>query len=359
MTTYILRRVIYSFILLILSATLIFFIVHATPGSPYARMINEMVERWSPQRLSAIPNSHWERLDALLALDQPVYVRYLNWLKGIGTGNMGVSWSIAPGQSTVAMVVARLPYSLALILPTVLLSILIAAPLGLYSAARRYTNSEFLITILTFLGVAMPTFWIGMLLIGIFSSDLRLLPFGGVAGQDMPGDLIDVLSRWVTFGTANPELAGSETLVFVDGVKHLILPVITLSILLVARWSRMMRASTLEVLGQDYIRTAHAKGVRWFGLTFKHVLRNSLIPLITMMTLDIPMLLTGSFMVEIVFSWPGLGRLYIDSLRVGDWPLLVALLVGYAYMIIMAMLAADMVYMLVDPRIRFAHWKAE
>ena len=356
MLHYAMRRLAYSLLLLFLVATAIFFILHLTPGSPYERIVRELAER-SPQALAKIPDSHWQRLNALYALDRPIHERYFTWIANVFRGRFGETWSVAAGQSVFAVIGSRLPYTLLLMLAASLLAFILAVPLGVYSAVHQYEDADFIITTASYLGIAMPTFWFGYLLIAIFSGALNWLPYGGVASREVAaagGDITTLFGRIFSLGLANRQIAGQEGRIFVDGVKHLILPTVTLSLLFAARWLRIVRSSILEILGQDYIRATRAKGVPERLVLLKHGLRNGLIPLITLMALDIPTLFAGSFITENVFMWPGIGRLFVDGLKGADWPLLHGLLMVNTFLIVAANLVVDLLYHVIDPRIGYA-----
>lgn len=350
MIVYTLRRVIYAFVLLFFAATAIFFIVYSVPGSPYDRIIREIIENSPPNKLLSMSN--FERLDNLLGLNQSVPIRYFYWIRNIFTGNFGESWSVVLGQPVFSVILKRIPYTLILMFSAILLSLAVAVPAGLYSALRPYTDGDLILTAMSFFGMAMPSFWLGLLLISIFSNTLGWLPYTGVVSNDMPGDIITLIGRVLSLGLANRQIAGQEGVILIDGLKHLILPTVTLSVVLATRWSRFIRMSFLEVLHQDYIRAARAKGASERAIIFKHALRNGFIPVITIMALDIPMLFTGSFVTEIVFGWPGIGRLYMNSISLVDWPLLHGLLIVNAFLIILANLIADILYGIIDPRVK-------
>jgi peptide/nickel transport system permease protein len=213
-----------------------------------------------------------------------------------------------------------------------------------------------MLTGLSFFGLAMPSFWFGIVLISIFFMGLGWLPLGGIVSREYAehGDIIAAMGRLATFGLTNQQAAGYEVQLIGDGIKHLILPSVTLALVSIARWSRFVRAAILDVLGSDYIRTAHAYGVPRSTVIHKHVLRNALIPLITVVALDIPALFTGTIIVESVFAWPGIGRLYLDGLRRIDWPLLQGLLIVNTLLIVVSNFIADLAYAVADPRIRYS-----
>jgi peptide/nickel transport system permease protein len=353
MGVYILRRFLYSILLIFFSLSLIFFLVSALPGSPFDRMRADMAARRS-SLAPIIPDSHWARLEALLGLDRPLHERYFAWIQNMVTGDLGTSWSVNFGASVVDIIFSRLPYTLLLLFVSVLFSFLAAIPLGLYSALNPYSEGDFLLTFLSFFGMCMPTFWIGSLLLSTFSIGLDWLPYSGVVTQSLidKGDIIKLLGRVLSLGNAYPQMAGYEFEILWDGLKHLILPTFALSLYSIARWSRYMRSSVLEVLRQDYVTTARAKGLPKWRVISRHVIRNSLVPIITILALDIPVLFTGSFVTEVVFSWPGLGRLFMDSMRQNDSPMLMGLLVIFTYLIIFSNFFADILHAGIDPRIK-------
>lgn len=231
---------------------------------------------------------------------------------------------------------------------------MVAIPFGIYSAIRPYSDGDIFVTIFSFFGMAMPNFWVGLILISLFRFTLDWLPASGGFSIGYPGNMFDVLNRIFTMGTTHPEVAGMESEIFADGIKHLILPTITLSLYLIARWSRFVRTAMLEVIHMEYIRTAWAKGLSEWGIIIRHVLRAGLVPLITVITLDFPKLFTGTFIIEIVFSWPGIGRIYIDGLKSADWPLLQGLLMINAVMYVGANFLADILSAVIDPQIKLS-----
>jgi len=351
---YAVRRIIYAILLLFIATNVIYFVVHSIPGNPYDRIIKEMAEL-NPKKLEKIPDSHWAQLSSLYGLDKPLYVQYYTWILNVFSGKFGETWSIAVGQDVFKVIMTRAPYTLILMAAAILISLVIAIPAGIYSAVHQYSNGDFYITFLSYFGIAMPNFWFGILMITIFANALGWLPTGGVVSQEFSdkGDILTVIGRALSLGYLNEQISGYEWKILVDGIKHMIMPVVVLSLLLTARWSRFMRSSMLEVLKQDYVRTARAKGAPGWVVFIRHCLRNSLIPLITVVALDIPLLFAGSFIIENVFTWPGIGRLYVESLKSADWPLLHGLLIVNAALIIFANLIADFIYPVIDPRIKY------
>jgi len=349
MRTFILRRLIQSVVVLLFISALIYFILNLVPGGPF-----DLLKVGNPR----ITQAHIERLNALLGLDKPIYERYFLWLNNVIHGNFGQSWTTAPGRAVAQLILYRLPYTLLLIGVSTLISISIGIPIGIYSAVRQYSWADYLVTVLAFFGTSMPTFWFGIMMIIAFAVTLNLFPTGGVAESqlalDFQGDIISVIGRVITLGRANPQIAGHELTLFIDGLKHLVLPATVLSLFNMAAWSRYARSSMLEVLRQDYMRTARAKGVRERVVILKHGLRNALIPIITIIALAIPGLFTGAIITETIFAWPGMGRLFFDGLNQVDWPLVQGILVITALLVVFSNLLADVLYAVVDPRIQYS-----
>jgi peptide/nickel transport system permease protein len=217
---------------------------------------------------------------------------------------------------------------LVLVATAFVFSLIIAIPLGVLSSVRQYSFFDYVATFFSFVAYSIPVFWAGLMAQLLFSVKLGWLPVAGMYTEGVP---------W-TFG---------------DAVKHLILPAVVLGLGLVAGWSRYLRSSMLEVLQLDYLRTARAKGASTRDVVLKHALRNAVVPLVTVMALDIPLLFTGALIVEIVFSWPGEGRLFYDSLQSRDYPVLMGVLLISAFIILFSNLLADMVYGVLNPRVRY------
>jgi peptide/nickel transport system permease protein len=200
----------------------------------------------------------------------------------------------------------------------------------------------------------MPTFWTGLMAVAIFAVGLGWLPTGGVRAVGSEGDIVEALGRVLSFGKLHPELAGKEGMLIVDGLRHLALPVCILAFFNLAGWSRYTRTSMLEVLRQDYMRTARAKGLRERVVILKHGLRNALIPLITILALTIPGLIGGAIITETIFSWPGMGLMTINAIANADWPVVQGLLVIQAFLVVFSNLIGDISYAVVDPRIQYS-----
>jgi peptide/nickel transport system permease protein len=316
---YLIRRLAEMVVLMLFISALVYAILSFVPGGPL-----DMLVFGNPR----ITPAELKRLEEMLGLNQPLHIRYFDWLGGIVQGDWGSSWGIAYGRPVTEVILSRLPNTLTLMVLSVLLSIIIAVPIGIYSAIRQYSWADYFVTSLSFFGMSMPTFWFGIMLIVIFAVGLGWLPTGGVTEFGKEGDIV-------------------------NRVRHLILPVTVLSLFNVATWSRFVRSSMLEVLRQDYMRTARAKGLLENVVVIKHGLRNALIPVLTMLALEIPNLFSGAIITENVFSWPGMGRLFFDAVMAADWPVVQGLVVITAFLVLASNLVADISYAVVDPRIRY------
>src|SRR5574341_1359413 len=264
--------------------------------------------------------------------------------RGVLFGDFGLSWRLLRDRPVSDLILGRLPKTLQLTVIATCLSLVIAIPLGIYSAIHQYSRFDYLFTTLAFLGVSMPTFFFGILFILLFSILLKNAGWPYLP----PGSSVAVRAYTITWlGTLQPET-------WLDAALHTILPVSVLTIANVAGFSRFVRGSMLEVLRQDYIRTARAKGLQEPLVIFRHALRNALIPFITIFVFAIPALFSGAIITESIFSWPGMGRLFLLALNESDYPVAMALLFITAILTVFATLLADLLYLVVDPRIRYA-----
>jgi peptide/nickel transport system permease protein len=364
MTTFIARRIIQSLVLLFFISALIYAILNLVPGGPF-----DMLRTQNPR----ITQSQIDRLNALLGLDKPLFPgyycpkiageqqpcrfdqgRYVRWLWAVMQGDFGKSWTVQSGVPVLEIIKYRLGYTLLLMFLAQGLSVLIAIPIGIYSAVHQYSLTDYVVTGVAFFGQSMPTFWTGLLTLSFFSVALNAFPTGGVKTTGMPGDIIEALSRLITFGTTHPELSGREIEVIQDGLWHVALPAAVLIYFYVAGWIRYTRSAMLEVLRQDYMRTARAKGLMENLVILKHGLRNALIPLITLLALSIHGLFTGAIITETIFSWPGMGRQLIDAITGVDWPVVQGILVISSVLVVFSNLLSDILYAVVDPRIKYS-----
>lgn len=315
MKTYVLRRLLGAIPLLLAISAICFGLMHAAPGGPLARMMEN--PRVRPEDIEAMRKN--------LGLDKPVPVQYAMWIGRSVRGDFGDSY--VTGQPVMAMIRERLPATLELMLTAFTFSLILGIGIGVVTGLRRATRVDYAATLLAFVGISLPVFWLGLMAQVVFGLWLDWLP---VTGRMTTGD-------------------GS----FLDRLHHLVLPVLVLSLLYVSSWSRYMRGTLIEVLSQDYIRTARAKGLSGRAVVFKHAVRNALIPVVTVMCLQIPGLFTGAIITEAIFAWPGMGRLFYDGIQKGDYPRLMAILMISSALIVLFNLVADILYGILDPRISY------
>ncbi len=266
--------------------------------------------------------------------------------RGILRLDFGWSWKLAIGQPVMDLLKSRLGNTLILMTSATVFSLIIAIPIGIYSGVHQYSGTDYAVTTFAFFGSAMPVFWFGLMLILLFAHffkqwGLPYMPTGGtvLVREGQPGSVEAILN--ISKGS------------LADRLVHIVLPVFMLSLLYMAGWSRYMRSSMLEVLRQDYVRTARAKGLIERVVIAKHALRNALIPIITIVVFQLPGIFGGAILTETVFSYPGIGRLYFEALGQSDWPVVMSILFIQAILVVVATLLGDVLYTVVDPRIRF------
>jgi peptide/nickel transport system permease protein len=322
MIAYLTRRLLQSALLLFLLSIAFFLLVHAMPGGPEAVL-------FSPR----MPQSVRLQLRHDYGLDQPLPLQYVSWLKNVAVGNFGNSFS--DGQLVLPEIAGRVPATLELFAGAMSFALVMALLLGVISAVRRYSLTDYFITILAYFGISMPLFFFGLILQQTFGVKLGWLP---------------------PFGQQTCDIYGCNSLMdyITDYGSHLILPSIVLSLLFIASWSRYLRSSMINVLEQDYVRTARAKGLSARVVFFRHALRNALIPFVTQVAIDFGLIVGGATITENVFAWPGLGRLFYTSLTARDFPILEAMLLMTSASVILFNLLADVVYGIIDPRIRLS-----
>lgn len=308
---------------LFLGVALVTFAVLSLVGDPFAQML--VNPRIRPEDI--------ERLKHAWGFDLPWYLRFFKWFWSMITGNWGVS--IFAGGKLVSELVRRaIMWTLRFSVASLILSFVVAVPIGIYSALHQYTLFDYTFTFFAFFGMSMPTFWFGFILMMIFGLRLGWLPIGGVM---TPGiETAPFIMR------------------FLDQAKYMILPVIVLSLFSMGSWMRYARSSMLEVIRQDYLRTARAKGLPERVVVVKHALRNALIPIVTLLGLSIPGIISGATITETVFGIPGMGRLTIDAMLSNDYPVAMVCLLLESVLLIFGNLIADLLYAVVDPRIRYS-----
>jgi peptide/nickel transport system permease protein len=322
---YLLRRLLGAIPLLLGVLTLIFFIIHLAPGDPTARYFNPNVP---PEVIAQMREN--------LGLDEPVYVQYFKWISAFIQGDFGYSFAYLRPISEILPGV--LWNTLQLMLVAIAIIFIVGMLIGIVQAVKQYSATDNALTFGALFFYSMPTFWFALMLVLLFS--LKASQWGWPV-QFPASQMTSVGYEFLPFW----EKAG-------DRIMHLILPAVALGIGAAAGVARYMRGSMLEVIHQDYIRTARAKGLSERTVIFKHALRNALIPIITLLGLYLPVLISGSVLIETIFAWPGMGRLIVDAIFQRDYPLVMATSFVAAVMVILGNLLADVLYAVVDPRIR-------
>lgn len=317
MGRYVLRRLVQAVPLLFAITLLSFALMKAAPGGPLS------IYRENPE---FDPNDLAE-LETQLGLHDPIPVQYVKWVGNLVTLDWGYSY--VTHEPVVQRIWQRLPNTLYLMLSAYVLTLLIAIPIGVLAAVRQYSWYDHLASAGAFFGISMPVFWFGLLMILTFAVNLRWLPTSGMATVGADFDLVDRL-------------------------RHLAMPALVLALVSAAGYSRFIRGSMLEVIHQDYIRTARAKGLRERLIILRHAFKNAALPFVTLLALDIPDLFTGAVVTETIFAWPGMGRLYLDSVTRLDYSVLMAILTVSAALLILSNLLADILYAYLDPRIRYS-----
>jgi len=316
MIAYTARRLLQMIPLLFGISIVLFAVIQAAPGGPEGALL-ESGRFIDP----AVIEAYRERL----GVDQPVHIQYVRWLSAAFSGDLGTSFSTT--RPVAEMIVERLPATLELMGAAFVFAAIVAILLGIVSAVRQYSWFDHLGTGLSFVGIAMPVFWFALILQLVFGVYLGWLPIAGT------------------------ETVGASSLT--DHLLHLILPTIVLSFNYIAGWSRYLRSSLLSVLRADYVRTARAKGLPERRVVGVHALRNALIPLLSIMALNLSSLFSGAVITETVFAWPGIGRMFVQAMFSRDYPLLMGILMLGSLMVIVFNLVADLLYGVLDPRIRY------
>jgi peptide/nickel transport system permease protein len=314
MSGYLLRRTGHALIVLIIVTIIVFSILHFLPGSPARALLGVHA---TPAAIAAF--------NAANGYNRSLPIQYIDYVNRLIHGNLGFSYHF--DQSVGSLLALDLPKSVLLIGSSYVIALLIAIPVGVVQALRRYKLSDNVLTTVSFIGYAMPTFWLGILLLVVFSSTIRLFPSEGPQGASVSASLSDP--------------------------GALVLPVATLTIVTVAQFSRFMRSAAIETLLQDYIRTALAKGTSRWQMVRRHLLRNSILPIITLIGLSLPGVLSGAIIVEVLFNYPGMGWLFWTATGAHDYPVLMGFTVVVAVATVVGNLLADIAYAAADPRVRY------
>lgn len=316
MRQYITRRVI-QIIPIVIGITIVtFFLIKMCPGNPLKVML------FNPD----IKPEERARLERLYGFDDPIYVQYFRWLARLLKGDLG--WSLYTKRPVTKHILERIGPTAILAGSTLFLSFLIAIPFGILSATKQYSLLDYSSTVIIFFGMSLPIFFLGLVVIYIFAVRFGILPTSGMKTLGIP------FSIW-------------------DRIKHLILPISVLTFYQIAPVVRYARSSMLEVIREDYVRTARSKGISERDVIYKHALRNALIPIVTLFGLSIPFIFNGAFITETIFAWPGMGRLAVGAVFQRDYPILMGTTLVTAILVLLGNLIADILYAVVDPRIRY------
>ncbi|APX26261.1 MULTISPECIES: ABC transporter permease [Salipiger] len=314
MARFILHRLGHSLLLLFLVSLIGYTILHLAPGGPLSQYA------LSPGMTQAELNQIAERM----GLNRPIPIQYLDWFTSFLVGDWGESFR--DGRPVLSVISGHLFATVLLVVSSSVISIGLGTLVGVLGATRRYSAWDYIATVGAMIALSIPTFWFGLVAIYVFSLQLDWFPSG------------------------NMYSIGDES--FLDYAHHLVMPSVVLALVSVAIWSRYMRSAMLDVIGQDFVRTARAKGLSGQRVLYRHVVRNALIPMITLAGIQLPMLLSGALVTETVFTWPGIGRLFLDSLGYNDYPVIMGVLMFTAIFVLLGNLIADILVATVDPRVR-------
>ena len=311
----------------------VFFMVRAIPGDPAQILLGQLATQEQVQALRE-----------QMGLDKPVIVQYALFLKDAARGDLGTS--IVTGRPVTTELLVRFPATLELTAFAMFIAVLVGVPVGVISAVRQYSWLDKTTSVLALAGISMPIFWLAMILIVIFTVNLELLPFPGRLSS---GVLITSITGLVLVDSLlTLNFAG-----FWDGLLHLIMPAIALGTIPMAFIMRMTRSSMLEVMGEDYVRTARAKGVVPWQVVFKHALRNAMLPTVTVIGLEVGLLMSGAVITETIFSWPGVGQIAYESVNRRDYAMIQGVVLYGAALFVLVNLLVDILYAVLDPRVRY------
>lgn len=312
MLRFIIRRLIDLIPTLLVVATIVFIITRIIPGNPAAVMLGPQASVESIQEM-----------EEKLGLNDPLHTQFINYLVNLVKGDLGSSLSY--GKPVLELILERFPNTILLTIASIMIALIVGVSAGIISAVRQYTLIDYTVIFLSLVGVSMPVFWLGIMLVLYFSVDLGWFPSTGM---------------------------GSMEDGFVDVVKHIVLPSLTLATIPMAEFARITRSSMLEVINQDYIRTARAKGLAEFKVVVKHAFKNALTPLLSVTGMQISMLLGGAILTETIFSWPGIGRLIIEAIDKRDFMVVQGTVLFIAVIFVVVNLLVDILYTVVNPRIK-------
>lgn len=317
MTAYILRRILISLPIILGITVIVFLLANMMPGDAVMAMISSD----TPMEADLIKLRQGQ-----LGLDLPLYEQFGRWLGNLARGNLG--YSFQTGEPVGEMIITRIPATLELMGVSLLISIFLGVVLGTISALKQYSAVDYGLTLFGFTGISIPDFFLGMILIFVFALKLKWFPTSGMV-------------------TAGTEFSWS------DNLRHLFLPALALALVRTSVFMRYTRASVLEVINDDYVRTARAKGMTEFVVIARHVLRNALIPVVTVIGISLTVLFAGAVIIETIFQWPGIGLMFISAISLRDSPVIMGYVLVSAIVVLIANLLTDVTYSWVDPRIRY------
>jgi peptide/nickel transport system permease protein len=324
MIRFIIRRILFSIPLLLGIATLVFFVIHIAPGDPMEMLMNQYQRNVpDPETIAAFRLKY--------GLDDPIHVQYIKWLQNCFTGDLGESFRYH--RPVTSLIAERIPFTIQLTFLALLFDALFGIFLGIISAVKQYTLTDKIISVGSLIIYSVPGFWLALMLIIIFSVNLGWLPLSQTRSLDYE------------------LLSGAEQ--FKDRLLHLVLPVFVLGIASAASTARFLRSRLLEVLSEEFILAARARGLKEKAVIFRHALKNALIPIITIYGMSLPFLLGGSVLIENIFSWPGMGSLAVEAVQNRDHPLILATTMMGAILVVLGNLLADIMYTVVDPRVSY------
>jgi peptide/nickel transport system permease protein len=333
MKWYVIKRLL-QIIPVILGVTLIAFaLIHLAPGDPVRTMLGQHATQ---QEIDEIRIKY--------GLDQPLYVQYFIWLGDVLHGDLGRS--ILSHEQVTTEIAARFPNTIELAIAAMIFAVIIGVVAGIISATKQYSAADYTVMGIALFGISMPVFWLGIMLMMIFGVFLGWLPIGGRI------DLLIPFQRVTGFMIFDSIIMGNGA-ALLSVLRHLILPAIALGTIPMAIIARTTRSSMLEVLRQDFIRTERAKGLSERKVIYKHAIRNAMVPVVTVIGLNFGLLLSGAILTETVFSWPGVGRLVVDSVYARDYPLVIGCILVFALVFVIVNLITDLLYTYIDPRIHY------
>jgi ABC-type dipeptide/oligopeptide/nickel transport system permease component len=326
------ERILHLIPVIIGVSIIVFLLLHITPGDPVETMIGN--QQTTQEEIT--------RLRSELGLDKPLHVQFIHFMNGLVTFDLGMSFTQRIPVSQV--ILPRLPATIELSVLSIIVALLIGIPVGIISAVKRFSLLDKIGTFLSLLGVSMPGFWFSLLLIILFSVTLEWLP---IAGRIEHGFNVPSITGFVLIDT----LLSGNLAAFIDALKHMIMPSLVLGTTSAALIMRVMRSSMLDVIRQDYILFARAKGLSFRLVILKHALRNALISTVTVVALQMGHLLAGNLIIEFIFGWPGIGQLVVKAIYARDYPVVQGVVLVYAFAFILTNFVADLLYTYLNPRI--------